>query len=102
MSEIEGTPSNKAKVGDKDENISIKECESLIGKNVTEQIAKISIEIYKYAFNYAYQKDIIIADIGHYESEQFTKDLIYDLLMKKNAKFAVQLSKVNTNPIKYL
>ena len=34
------TPSNKAKVGDKDENISIKECESLIGKNVTEQIAK--------------------------------------------------------------
>ncbi|MFL2980613.1 MAG: phosphoribosylaminoimidazolesuccinocarboxamide synthase [Methylophilaceae bacterium] len=56
------TPSNKAKVGDKDENISIKECESLIGKNVTEQIAKKSIEIYKYAFNYAYQKDIIIAD----------------------------------------
>tara|TARA_B100001142_G_C14189343_1_gene599325 strand:- start:20 stop:913 length:894 start_codon:yes stop_codon:yes gene_type:complete len=56
------TPSNKAKVGDKDENISIKECESLIGKNLTEQIAKISIEIYKYAFNYAYQKDIIIAD----------------------------------------
>ena len=41
------TPSNKAKVGDKDENISIKECESLIGKNVTEQIAKKSIEIYK-------------------------------------------------------
>ena len=56
------TPSNKAKIGDKDENISIKECESLIGKNITEQIAKISKEIYKYAFNYAYQKDIIIAD----------------------------------------
>ncbi len=56
------TPSNKAKVGDKDENISIKECQSLIGKNITEQIAKISKEIYKYAFNYAYQKDIIIAD----------------------------------------
>ena len=56
------TPSNKAKVGDKDENISIKECQSLIGKNITEQIAKISKKIYKYAFNYAYQKDIIIAD----------------------------------------
>ena len=56
------TPSNKAKVGDKDENISIKECESLIGKNITEQIANISIELYKYAFSYAYQKDIIIAD----------------------------------------
>ena len=45
---------------------------------------------------------LIIADIGHYESEQFTKDLIYDLLTKNFTRFAVQLSKVNTNPIKYL
>ena len=45
---------------------------------------------------------IIIADIGHFESEQFTKDLIYDLLSKKFTKFAVQLSNVNTNPINYL
>ena len=41
-------------------------------------------------------------DIGHYESEQFTKDLIYDLLTKNFIKFAVRLSQVNTNPIKYL
>ena len=47
-------------------------------------------------------RDIIMADIGHYESEQFTKELIYDLLTKKFTKFAVQLSQVNTNPIKYL
>ena len=46
--------------------------------------------------------DLIIADIGHYESEQFTKDLIYDFLTKNFTKFAVRLSKVNTNPIKYL
>ena len=46
--------------------------------------------------------DIIVADIGHYESEQFTKELIYDLLTKKFTKFAIRLSKVNTNPIKYL
>jgi putative NIF3 family GTP cyclohydrolase 1 type 2 len=45
---------------------------------------------------------IIIADIGHYESEQYTKELIYDLLVKKFAKFAIRLSKVNTNPINYL
>ena len=45
---------------------------------------------------------IVIADIGHYESEQFTKELIYDLLTKNFTKFAVRLSKVNTNPIKYL
>lgn len=57
---------------------------------------------FKYHDFFMAEEDIIIADIGHYESEHFTKDLIYDLLMKKNAKFAVQLSKVNTNPIKYL
>ena len=57
---------------------------------------------FKYHDFFDAENDIIIADIGHYESEQFTKDLIYDLLTKKFTKFAVQLSKVNTNPIKYL
>ncbi len=47
-------------------------------------------------------KDIMIADIGHYESEQFTKDLIYDLLTKKFTTFATRLSQINTNPIKYI
>lgn len=45
---------------------------------------------------------IVIADIGHYESEQFTIDLISGILMKKFATFAVHLSKINTNPINYL
>lgn len=45
---------------------------------------------------------IIIADIGHYESEQFTSALIYDILSQKFDNFAVRLSKYNTNPIKYL
>jgi putative NIF3 family GTP cyclohydrolase 1 type 2 len=45
---------------------------------------------------------IVIADIGHYESEQYTIDLISDILMKKFATFAVHLSKINTNPINYL
>ena len=44
---------------------------------------------------------IIIADIGHFESEQFTRELFYELLTKKFPKFAVHLSDVNTNPIKY-
>ena len=48
------------------------------------------------------EEDIIMADIGHYESEQFTKELIYDLLTKKITKFAIRLSNVNTNPIKYI
>ncbi|PTN08538.1 Nif3-like dinuclear metal center hexameric protein [Mangrovibacterium marinum] len=45
---------------------------------------------------------IVIADIGHFESEQFTKEVFYELLTKKFPKFAVRLSAVNTNPINYL
>lgn len=45
---------------------------------------------------------IIIADIGHFESEQFTKEIFYDLLIKKFPTFAVNFSKINTNPINYL
>jgi len=40
-------------------------------------------------------------DIGHYESEQFTSELLVDLLKKKFTNFAVHLTGVNTNPINY-
>jgi len=45
---------------------------------------------------------ILIADIGHYESEQFTKDLLIAFLRENFATFAVAFSKVVTNPISYL
>ena len=57
---------------------------------------------FKYHEFFTAENDIIIADIGHYESEQFTKELIYDLLINNFSKFAVLLSKINTNPINYL
>ena len=44
---------------------------------------------------------MIIADIGHYETEQFTKNLLVDFLKKKIPNFAVTLSESITNPIKY-
>ncbi|MBR3567790.1 MAG: Nif3-like dinuclear metal center hexameric protein [Salinivirgaceae bacterium] len=44
----------------------------------------------------------VLADIGHYESEQFTKELFYELVTGKFSNFAVRLTKVNTNPIKYV
>jgi len=56
----------------------------------------------KYHQFFDIDKKIILADIGHYESEQFTKNLLYDYLTKKFTKFAILLSKVNTNPINYL
>ena len=57
---------------------------------------------FKYHEFFDAEGEISIFDIGHFESEQFTKELIYDFLRKKFTKFAVQLSNVNTNPINYL
>jgi dinuclear metal center YbgI/SA1388 family protein len=44
---------------------------------------------------------IVIADIGHYESEQFTKEVFFELLTKNFPNFAIRLANVSTNPIKY-
>ncbi|MEN6456955.1 MAG: Nif3-like dinuclear metal center hexameric protein [Prolixibacteraceae bacterium] len=56
----------------------------------------------KYHEYFEAEGKIILADIGHFESEQFTKELFYELLTKKFSKFAVRLSEVNTNPVNYL
>lgn len=57
---------------------------------------------FKYHQFFDAENKILIADIGHFESEQFTKELIYELLIKKFPKFAVHLSEINSNPINYL
>jgi len=57
---------------------------------------------FKYHEFFDAENRILIADIGHYESEQFTMDLIVGFLRKNFPKFAIHLSKVNTNPINYL
>jgi len=44
---------------------------------------------------------VILADIGHYESEQFTIELFHDLLVEKFPTFAVLKTGVNTNPVRY-
>ena len=44
---------------------------------------------------------MMIADIGHYESEVFTKEIFYDTISKNFPNFAVYLSEINTNPIRY-
>ncbi|MCK9618392.1 MAG: Nif3-like dinuclear metal center hexameric protein [Lentimicrobiaceae bacterium] len=48
------------------------------------------------------EKRIVIADIGHFESEQFAKELLFNLLNKKNSTFAVRISTTETNPVNYL
>lgn len=56
----------------------------------------------KYHEYFSAENKIVIVDIGHYESEFFTKELFYDILTKNNINFAVHLTGINTNPIKYL
>lgn len=57
---------------------------------------------FKYHDFFDAEERIMIADIGHFESEQFTKNLIHELLTKKFSNFATHLSLISTNPIKYL
>ena len=57
---------------------------------------------FKYHDFFKAENSILLADIGHYESEQFTKNLIVDFLTKKISNFAIILSEKRTNPIYYL
>ena len=56
----------------------------------------------KYHNFYEAENSILLADIGHFESERYTKNYIVDYLTKKIPNFAVDLSQINTNPVKYL
>jgi putative NIF3 family GTP cyclohydrolase 1 type 2 len=57
---------------------------------------------FKYHEFFRADNKTIIADIGHYESEQFSTEILYDILTKKFTTFAFQKTSINTNPIKYL
>lgn len=56
----------------------------------------------KYHEFYRAENKILLIDTGHFESEQFTKNLLVDYLTKKIPNFAIILSETNTNPIHYL
>ena len=55
----------------------------------------------KYHQFYEAENQMILADIGHFETEQFTKNLLVDYLTKKIPNFAIHLSESITNPINY-
>ena len=57
---------------------------------------------FKYHQFFDAESRIVIADIGHYESEQYTTEIFYEILKKKFNTFALLISNVNTNPINYL
>ncbi|MDD3079028.1 MAG: Nif3-like dinuclear metal center hexameric protein [Paludibacter sp.] len=57
---------------------------------------------FKYHEFFDADNKIILADIGHFESEQFTKVVFYEIITKKMPTFAIQISETKTNPINYL
>lgn len=57
---------------------------------------------FKYHEFYQAENKILLADVGHYESEQFTKNLLVEYLTKKFTSFAIILSEKSTNPIHYI
>jgi len=57
---------------------------------------------YKYHEFFDADGKIIIADVGHYESEQFTINLLATIIREKFGNFAVHLTEVTTNPVNYL
>ena len=57
---------------------------------------------FKYHEFFDAENRILIADIGHFESEQFTKEIFLEIISKKMTTFAVQISDIKTNPINYL
>lgn len=56
------TPSSKADVGDHDENITLEKCAALLGKELADKVAKVSLRLYQEAAEYALIRGIIIAD----------------------------------------
>ena len=74
----------------------------LLNKAIGAQADVFVTADYKYHQFFDADNQIIIADIGHYENEQYTIDLIANELKKKFSSFAFLLTDTNTNPINYL
>lgn len=74
----------------------------LLKKAISQQADVFITGDFKYHQFFDADNQIVIADVGHYESEQFTKELIYSVLKKKIHNFAIHISEKNTNPINYL
>nr|WP_279039850.1 phosphoribosylaminoimidazolesuccinocarboxamide synthase [Snodgrassella alvi] len=101
LPEVIFTPSSKAAVGDHDENISLSQCASLLGEELTEQVSAKAIKLYSEAADYARSKGIIIADtkfeFGLGENGVLT--LMDELLTPDSSRFwSVDNYQVGSNP----
>lgn len=104
LPEVIFTPSSKAAVGDHDENISLSQCASLLGEELTEQVSAKAIKLYSEAADYARSKGIIIADtkfeFGLDENGVLT--LMDEVLTPDSSRFwSVDSYQVGSNPLSF-
>jgi len=74
---------------------------SLLGEAIASGADAFLTADLKYHNYFNADKKILLIDIGHYESEKFSTEILKDLIIKKFPKFAVRFSETNTNPINY-
>jgi dinuclear metal center YbgI/SA1388 family protein len=75
---------------------------SFIGKAVSMGADAYVTADLKYHNFFDADRNILLVDTGHYESEKFATEILNELIIKKFPKFALRFSKTNTNPINYL
>ncbi|MBC7390385.1 MAG: Nif3-like dinuclear metal center hexameric protein [Opitutaceae bacterium] len=73
----------------------------LVQKAIKQKATAFVSSDFKYHEYFEAGKKLMIADIGHYESEVHTKELFYNILTKKMPNIAILFSTINTNPVKY-
>ena len=76
------------------------------GSFLTKQAIRQQADVYitadiKYHEFFDTEGELVLADIGHFESEVSTNEIFFDIILKKFSNFAVCLSNVNTNPVRY-
>lgn len=76
------------------------------GSFLTKTAIKAGAEVFltadiKYHEYFDAEKKILLIDAGHFETEQFTPEIFKEVILKKFPKFAVHLSKTDTNPVRY-
>ncbi|HUX55929.1 MAG TPA: Nif3-like dinuclear metal center hexameric protein [Bacteroidales bacterium] len=75
---------------------------SLLNESISSDVDAFITSDIKYHNFFDADNKIILIDIGHFESEKYSSEILYDLIIKKFPKFAVRFSETNTNPINYL
>jgi dinuclear metal center YbgI/SA1388 family protein len=75
---------------------------SLLNESIALGADALVTSDFKYHDFFNAENRILLVDMGHFESEKFSTELLYDLIIKKFPKFAVRFSETNTNPINYL